>query len=265
LDKQETTMTTMTRRSALALAAAAFATTTFLAGNAPAGTTLAEKQPIPTQAISGSTVTPPAAGRLIGRLPSGELGQVTGATGGQASGPGRLIGRLPPGELGQLTGALGGQAAGPGRIIGKLPPGVLCRFESFCGGTKLPPGNPPKPPKPPAPPYWGGDRDHDHDHDDYGGWYFRHYGWRYAPPIVVEGVPAPVVTAPVVEGGPAPVVQRAPVRAPMAAAQPVVGPQAEAAPCNCLTKQKLADGSVLFQDICTKETAIAPPQALGER
>jgi hypothetical protein len=34
---------------------------------------------------------------------------------------------------------------------------------------------------------------------------------------------------------------------------------APAAPCNCLTKQYLQDGSVLFQDNCTKEAAIMPP------
>jgi hypothetical protein len=27
--------------------------------------------------------------------------------------------------------------------------------------------------------------------------------------------------------------------------------------CNCLTKRYLGDGSVLFQDICTKEAATA--------
>jgi hypothetical protein len=35
-----------------------------------------------------------------------------------------------------------------------------------------------------------------------------------------------------------------------------------AAPCNCLTKQYLDDGSVLFQDICTKEAALATPDEL---
>jgi hypothetical protein len=34
------------------------------------------------------------------------------------------------------------------------------------------------------------------------------------------------------------------------------------APCNCLTKQYLDDGSVLFQDICTKEAAMATPDEL---
>ncbi len=34
------------------------------------------------------------------------------------------------------------------------------------------------------------------------------------------------------------------------------------APCNCLTKQYLDDGSVLFQDICTKEAAMATPEEL---
>ena len=30
------------------------------------------------------------------------------------------------------------------------------------------------------------------------------------------------------------------------------------APCNCLTKEYLADGSVLFKDLCTKEAAVSP-------
>jgi len=32
---------------------------------------------------------------------------------------------------------------------------------------------------------------------------------------------------------------------------------AAAQPCNCLTKQYLDDGSVLFRDICTREAAMA--------
>jgi hypothetical protein len=42
-------------------------------------------------------------------------------------------------------------------------------------------------------------------------------------------------------------------------------PQAASGPCNCLTKQTLADGSVLFADICTQQSAIAPPQAMSAR
>jgi hypothetical protein len=38
----------------------------------------------------------------------------------------------------------------------------------------------------------------------------------------------------------------------MAAAQPAMS----TAPCNCLTKEYLSDGSVLFKDLCTKEAAI---------
>jgi hypothetical protein len=34
------------------------------------------------------------------------------------------------------------------------------------------------------------------------------------------------------------------------------------APCNCLTKQYLQDGSVLFKDLCTKEAAMATPDEL---
>jgi hypothetical protein len=37
---------------------------------------------------------------------------------------------------------------------------------------------------------------------------------------------------------------------------------APAAPCNCLTKQYLPDGSVLFKDLCTKEAALATPAEL---
>jgi hypothetical protein len=33
-------------------------------------------------------------------------------------------------------------------------------------------------------------------------------------------------------------------------------------PCNCLTKNYLADGSVLFKDVCTKEAAMATPEEL---
>jgi hypothetical protein len=61
--------------------------------------------------------------------------------------------------------------------------------------------------------------------------------------------PAPVLGAPI------------PTNAPPAPGGVVAGtPSAE--PCNCLTKQYLDDGSVLFRDICTKEAAIATPAEL---
>jgi hypothetical protein len=37
---------------------------------------------------------------------------------------------------------------------------------------------------------------------------------------------------------------------------------APTAPCNCLTKSYLQDGSLLFKDICTKESALATPDDL---
>jgi hypothetical protein len=49
------------------------------------------------------------------------------------------------------------------------------------------------------------------------------------------------------------------------APQPVAdpGPAAQAsAPCDCLTKKYLEDGSVLFTDTCTKEEALATPDEL---
>ena len=77
----------------------------------------------------------------------------------------------------------------------------------------------------------------------------RRYGWGERPGIVIEGVPA---TVPV------------PVQA-VPAAVSVPARQVADGPCNCLPKQHLPDGSVLFQDICTKESAIAAPQAAGTR
>ena len=37
---------------------------------------------------------------------------------------------------------------------------------------------------------------------------------------------------------------------------------APSGPSNCLTKQYLQDGSVLFKDVCTKESALATPDEL---
>jgi hypothetical protein len=89
----------------------------------------------------------------------------------------------------------------------------------------------------------GGDRDGDRDRD--------HRRWYHdRPEIVIEGAPGEVVV-------PATPVQAVPVR--------TAAPEVAGEPCNCLTKQELPDGSVLFQDICTKQSAIAPPQTVGAR
>ena len=229
-------MTTKTRMSAFALALAAFTATTFLAGSsAPAGTGLVLKRPLPpgaTSVVGTKTTAPTPAGGLITKLPPGELNQL-------------LTDKLPP------------------RGIGPICP----LFRPGCGPI----------PRPPATGGHGWDRDRDHDHDygwdrdhdhDYGyGYdrdhYFHHNGWRFMPPVVVEGTPGEVMTAPVMQGGPV----RAPAAAPQAMGVPLTapGPQLAGEPCNCLTKQSLPDGSVLFQDVCTKESAIAPPQAVGMR
>jgi len=44
----------------------------------------------------------------------------------------------------------------------------------------------------------------------------------------------------------------------VAAASPVMSTAVNTAeaPCNCLTKEYLQDGSVLFKDLCTKEAAV---------
>jgi hypothetical protein len=89
---------------------------------------------------------------------------------------------------------------------------------------------------------WGHGWDRGYGWNHWYGWN-RGYGWRYRPEIIVEGQPQAIgVSAPVQSA-----------------------PAAAAEPCNCLTKQSLPDGSVLFQDICTKESAIAAPTTVGAR
>jgi hypothetical protein len=91
------------------------------------------------------------------------------------------------------------------------------------------------------------DFDHDHDHDhDWWWWKHHHAHWWYGSPSYA----GPEYVAPVATG---------PVSAPVATA-PVAS--APSAPCNCLTKRYLADGSVLFTDLCTKEQAMATPDEL---
>jgi len=42
----------------------------------------------------------------------------------------------------------------------------------------------------------------------------------------------------------------------------VISTPVVSANCNCLTKEYLEDGSVLFKDLCTKEAAMATPAEL---
>jgi hypothetical protein len=117
----------------------------------------------------------------------------------------------------------GGRTGGFGHFHDRLSGNTLCAIDR-CG--------PPRPPcfvrcgghLPPPIVWW-----HHPHHDWYVGWHHPHFG--------VADVPAAVDTA----------VDTAAV---------------PAAPCNCLTKQYLDDGSVLFQDICTKEAALATPDEL---
>ncbi len=187
-------------------------------------------------------------------------------TGGSASadikhlGQGAVLGiTVPPG-------------LGHGPVVPPKPPiqggsggsVVSCQIGKGCTVTPPPGHGPVEPPKPPTQGGSGGsvvscqigrgctvtpppgDDDDHHHHDRYG--HDHGYGWGYQPEIVVAPVPAPAVAAPV---------EAAPAQAPV--------PQVAQAPCNCLTKQTLPDGSVLFQDICTKQSAIAAPQTVGAR
>jgi hypothetical protein len=86
------------------------------------------------------------------------------------------------------------------------------------------------------------DHDHDHDHDwdhDHDG-DGPHFGWwrhHRSPWVIVD--PAPVQVS-----------------------APVMAAPSTPAPCTCLTKGYLQDGSVMFKDMCTKEAAIATPDEL---
>jgi hypothetical protein len=90
------------------------------------------------------------------------------------------------------------------------------------------------------------DHDHDHDHDqDHDGWHHHHdhdwWVWWHQPRFGV--------------------VEYGTVNYGMVGS---VGTQATvpSAPCNCLTKRYLDDGSVLFTDLCTQEQAMATPAEL---
>jgi hypothetical protein len=137
-----------------------------------------------------------------------------------------------------VTAAALAATVAPGNALGRLFPGhgpvVNQQFggppKITCFACKLP-----RPYRPN--PIWG----HNWGH---GYWGHRYWG----APVIVGGVAAPVVAA--AASAPAP-------------AQAV--PQVSPGPCSCLTKQTLADGSVMFADICTQQSAIAPPQAMSAR
>jgi hypothetical protein len=97
------------------------------------------------------------------------------------------------------------------------------------------------------------DRDHDRDHDNddhgpivWGGphanWYVGWHRTHWVEPVGIAPSTTTVSTA-VSTGA-------------------VASVPAASANCNCLTKQYLQDGSVLFKDICTKEAALATPDEL---
>ena len=141
---------------------------------------------------------------------------------------------------------------GHGPVITKEPaktPPVYQKFGSnlniTCLVCRLP--HPQPQPQPVEPTHGDGDHDGYHRWDRWDRW----HSWRDRPEIVVEGRPEAVVVSAPAQGVPARV--------------SVAAPQVAAGPCNCLTKQNMPDGSLLFQDICTKESAVAAPQTVGAR
>jgi hypothetical protein len=200
------------------------------------------------------------------------FGRTSGGLGGGGSGQGANIGRASSGGLGQgsfthkgstrrgliVTVHPQGQLGTP-NILLRTPvvptnvqvgtPVVGVRTPNVQIGTPLVPLGPPNvqigtplipiipPGKPPCegfcgpilpPPVVVGNDPHGHP-----GFEWHHPHWGIAgdqTPVVVDPVSVDAVTA--------------------------------TAPCNCLTKQYLDDGSVLFTDLCTKEAAKATPDEL---
>jgi hypothetical protein len=166
-------------------------------------------------------------------LPSGPVGTYLGSAGRH----GLLPAQPPKATLPPAIKNFGG-------LINRKPLGSLFPRQVFnCLACNLPHPTPvgPKPVNGHGD-NWGYGWNHGY------GWN-RGYGWRDRPEILVEGRQEAVMV-----GSPVP-----------SAPQFSAAPQAAAEPCNCLTKQSLPDGSVLFQDICTKESALAAPVTVGAR
>jgi hypothetical protein len=202
------------------------------------------KEPLPV-GQSGGVLKP---GNLKEPLPGGQAGGILKPgnlkeplPGSQAGGtlkPGNLKEPLPSGQIGPV-----GQVGGP---YGNGGIDNVCPLNKF----KCPPAGQPGPvgssqPGNPTPGPQGS-------------------GPSFPMPtgqIYPSGGPGPVVVLaqPVAVQAPAPVaVGTATTGIVTSATRPA---QAAAEPCNCLTKQYLTDGSVLFRDICTKEAALATPAA----
>jgi hypothetical protein len=217
VDKQEITMTTNTKPSAVVLAAATFAATLAAGGSASAN--------------------------IVRGLGHGPVVVAGGPTGAGLARQGTIVGAVGSGVRRGLPinpqPSQNGGSNGNGHL-------VSCSIGTGCTVTSNGDHDRDR------------DRNHDRDRDHDGYYHGRGYGWGYQPPIVVEGVPGAVAVPAPVQVVPAPV-QAVPARVPAPAASAGQGP------CNCLTKQSLPDGSLLFQDVCTKESAIAPPQAAGAR
>jgi hypothetical protein len=221
--------------SALALAATTVTAITFAASSALSAVPPhnAGRSPVITGGLNGVTGSngskfhPPAHPILGGTLNPG-IGGTTQPTCPRLP----ICHERPP--VGGVGGSGSGGSATGGGTGGQMPP-------------KTPPvtfgGNPPR--------Y----HDPDHDHD-------RWYRW---PPVVVVEQPGTVAVSPSVRSEGTVRLSVAAPAANSAAVPQVTEPEAVANNCNCLTKQTLRDGSVLFADICTKESAIAPAQTVGSR
>jgi len=181
-----------------------------------------------TPVVTGIVYKPPG-GKLIGFVPPKVVGRVPiGVVGRVPLNPIGVVGRVPLNPIG----VVGRVPLNPiGVVVGRVPLNPIGFVpKNPPQGIWIPPQLPPAVAIPPV---------------------------VVNPPSVVEVPPTDqVVTYPRrryswYTGGS------------MAAAQPMAS--TAQAPCNCLTKEYLQDGSVLFQDLCTKEAAILTVEQMRAR
>ena len=187
----------------------------------------------------------------ISRLPARILEPTTTGSGHSVS----QISHLPPRILEPTTPGAGQKITGtaqlpPNRIQQTIPSGPTGGIDNICPYNKFkcPPHNPPGGGGNPPP----STQNPGSNPSMPGGYPTGGMG-----PVVISAPPV-VVAAP---GGV--IAATAPVATTTAATAATATTTAAAAePCNCLTKQYLDDGSVLFRDLCTKEAALATPAEL---
>jgi hypothetical protein len=195
----------------------------------------------PSMGTNAATSSHPATGGFLGVPPPHQIESTRGSGGRPVSG----IAKTPTPVIAPKPATSGTHPIG--QTLNKPPHKILPPPPLYTGGVdnvcpfnklKCPPSGPGSAGNPPTGPGTAGN-----------------------PPTGSQGPSFPFPSLPDGQGDPSGSTGPVVVVAPPAAGETPVPVTGNAEPCNCLTKQYLDDGSVLFRDICTKEAAIAPPPA----